>query len=450
MQSGAFQMGQILEHLVDLKKIGTGEHQPNLSVGNLSALLSRNCQKFDACANSADKSFHYEVNPESLIASFDAGLLAKIQANILDFFFNRSLAISKIDFKSDIIAVNEQQVLSVRITDNSGELSPMQLKLLLEPFSGGKSIEPVGFALAITHELVKLCEGNMQIENFGGGLKVEIQIPIHPDFEKRILNTENQLNIPNQPAILFVINHIELRGFLSESFKRGYQVLSCGSAEEAHAVLEKRRPDLIVSDYELNGIDGLQFYNQLIANRITENIPFILVNGEDDPSIRLAALQAGVYNIVDKPFNIEELQAILRNYFASRKNIKGQLTSDSNSIHLLDVEISDQMKELLDRLLAFMEKNYQDSNLNVELLCVELEMSRPQLYRKLQTLTGLSVQEFIKSFRLKKAAAFLRSGDQRISDIAYLVGFSDPQHFSKSFKIQFGKSPTQYAAEHPV
>jgi len=124
------------------------------------------------------------------------------------------------------------------------------------------------------------------------------------------------------------------------------------------------------------------------------------------------------------------------------------LTSDSNSIHLLDVEITNQQKELLDRLLAFMEKNYQDSNLNVEVLCVELEMSRPQLYRKLQTLTGLSVQEFIKSFRLKKAAAFLCSGDQRISDIAYLVGYSDPQHFSKSFKIQFGKSPTQYAAEN--
>jgi AraC-like DNA-binding protein len=77
-------------------------------------------------------------------------------------------------------------------------------------------------------------------------------------------------------------------------------------------------------------------------------------------------------------------------------------------------------------------------------------MSRPQLYRKLQILTGLSVQEFIKSFRLKKAAAFLRSGEQRISDVAYQTGFSDPQHFSKSFKNQFGISPSQYAAENRV
>jgi AraC-like DNA-binding protein/CheY-like chemotaxis protein len=288
----------------------------------------------------------------------------------------------------------------------------------------------------------------MQVENYGGGLKAEIQIPIHPGFEKSILNIDKQSDVPNRPAILLVINHSELRGFLSESFKWEYQVLNCGSAEEAKAVLEKKMPELIVSDYELNGMNGLQFYNQLIANRITNSIPFILLNDEDDPSIKLAALQAGVHSIVIKPFNMEELQAIVRNYFASKKNIKGQLTSDSNSIHLLDVEISNQQKELLDRLLAFMENNYQNSNLNVELLCVELEMSRPQLYRKLQTLTGLSVQEFIKSFRLKKAATFLRSGDQRISDIAYLVGFSDPQHFSKSFKVQFGKSPTQYAAEH--
>jgi AraC-like DNA-binding protein len=172
------------------------------------------------------------------------------------------------------------------------------------------------------------------------------------------------------------------------------------------------------------------------------------LNDDDDQSIKLKALHAGILSFIVKPFNIEEVQAIVRNYFSTRKTLKKELTSDSQSIQLRDVEINYTQKELLDRLLDFMEKNYSDPSLNVELLCTELEMSRPQLYRKLQTLTGLSVQEFIKSFRLKKAAAFLRSGEQRISEVAYRTGFSDPQHFSKSFKSQFGASPSQYVAQH--
>ena len=448
MQSGAFQMKQILDHLVEFKKIGTGEHQPNLSIGDLSDLLNRNCKKYEACAKIGNHGFHSNIRPTSFVARFDAGLIDKIQANTLDFFFNRMLENNEIDFSSVVFDDSGQQMLLVTICDNSGELNPMQLQLLLEPFSGGKSVEAIGFGLAITSELVKLCDGKIKVENHRGGLKIEIQIPIYVDLEKNKLLVEEQLNESDQQLVLLVINHLELRAFFSETFSRVYQVLCCGTAEEANSILQKNVPEFIVCDYELNGMNGLQFYQQLIAKNKTENIPFVLLTIDDAPSIKLAALQAGIHSVLGKPFNMDELQAIVRNYFASKKNIKGQLTSDSNSIHLLDVEITDPQKELLDRLLAYMEKNYLDSNLSVEKLCAELEMSRPQLYRKIQTLTGLSVQEFIKSFRLKKAAAFLRSGDHRISDVAYLVGFSDPQHFSKSFKNQFGKSPSQYISEN--
>jgi AraC-like DNA-binding protein len=203
----------------------------------------------------------------------------------------------------------------------------------------------------------------------------------------------------------------------------------------------------VICDFDLNGIDGLQFFKQFSENPKVENIPFMLLYG-DDESVKLDALHAGVHSCVRKPFNLEELQTMVRNYFITRKNLNRELTSDSQSIRLRNVEINDLQKEILQRLLDFMENHYSDPNLNVELLSSELDMSRPQLYRKLQILTGLSVQEFIKSFRLKKAAAFLRSGEQRISDVAYQTGFSDPQHFSKCFKNQFGISPSQYASEN--
>ena len=448
MQSGAFQMKQLLEQLVDFKKIGTGEHEPNLSVGNVSSLLNRICVNYAACAKKGGQIFLFSVNPEELFARFDAGLLTKIQRNVLDFFFSRSEANSKINFESWVIPHDEKPLLSVSVFDHQGGLTPQQLQLLLEPFSGAHSDSLYGFGLAITKELVNICQGNMRVLNFEGGLKVEIQLPLILTTEKTSKGSINQESARYKPVLLLVVGHAELRAYLSESFNPEYQVIESDFAEKAIKIMEEKMPDLIICDNELNAMDGLRFYMQLIENPKTDGIPFILLSDDTDQTIKLKALHAGVLSFIVKPFNVEELRAVVRNYFSTRKTLKKELTSDSQSIQLRNVEINNLQKELLDRLLAFMEKNYSDPGLTVELLCDELDMSRPQLYRKLQTLTGLSVQEFIKSFRLKKAAAFLRLAEQRISDVAYQTGFSDPQHFSKSFKSQFGVSPSQYVAQH--
>jgi transcriptional regulator GlxA family with amidase domain len=62
-------------------------------------------------------------------------------------------------------------------------------------------------------------------------------------------------------------------------------------------------------------------------------------------------------------------------------------------------------------------------------------------------LTGLSVIDLIRNIRLKKAEMLLRQGKMSISEIAFMVGFSDPKYFSKSFRNQYGKPPSQYIGE---
>ena len=447
MQSSAFQMNLILDQLVDFKKIGTGEYQPNLTNGSVFALLNRICLKYAACAKSGGKLFQYKISTDDTFACFDAALVTKIQGNVLDFFFNRSAENSEILFEATVISENENSFLSINVSDQLGRLTSLQLKLLLEPFSGGESETSSGFGLAITSELVKLCKGQMRLVNSDKGILAELKLPLiinQPKTSEKVL-FENE---SNKPILLLVIGHAEMRTFLVESFAPDYSILEYEFAENALSMIEQKWPDFVICDFELKGINGLRFFSQFNENQKAEGVPFVLLCGDDDQSVKLDALRAGVHRFMQKPFNLDELKTIVHNHFITRKKLQKELTSDSHSIQLRDVEITDPQKELLDRLLNFMEKHYADPNLNVEFLCAELDMSRPQLYRKLQTLTGLSVQEFIKSFRLKKAAVFLRSGNLRISDIAYQTGFSDPQHFSKSFKIQFGISPTQYAVEH--
>lgn len=80
----------------------------------------------------------------------------------------------------------------------------------------------------------------------------------------------------------------------------------------------------------------------------------------------------------------------------------------------------------------------------VQDLADEVGMSQPVLYKKIRAVTDLSVNDFIKSVRLKKAAALLESNQYNISEISYLVGFNDPKYFSREFKKLFGDTPKSY------
>jgi AraC-like DNA-binding protein len=84
-----------------------------------------------------------------------------------------------------------------------------------------------------------------------------------------------------------------------------------------------------------------------------------------------------------------------------------------------------------------------DSDLSVELLASELNLSRSQLYRKIKTLTGQTVNEFLRKIRLQKAKQILETGSSNISEVCYKVGFSSPSYFTKCFKAHFGVLPTE-------
>jgi AraC-like DNA-binding protein len=81
----------------------------------------------------------------------------------------------------------------------------------------------------------------------------------------------------------------------------------------------------------------------------------------------------------------------------------------------------------------------------VDMLARKVAMSQPVLYKKLKAVTNMSVNDFVKSLRLKKAAGLLRQKQYTVYEVAYMVGYNDRKYFSREFKKQFGKTPKEYA-----
>ena len=93
------------------------------------------------------------------------------------------------------------------------------------------------------------------------------------------------------------------------------------------------------------------------------------------------------------------------------------------------------------------QKNMDNPEYGVEELSGDLGMVRMSLYRKLQSITGHTPTDFIRSIRLKRAAQLLQGSQLPIVEIANRVGFSSPSYFSKCFREMFGMLPKQYAEE---
>ncbi len=90
--------------------------------------------------------------------------------------------------------------------------------------------------------------------------------------------------------------------------------------------------------------------------------------------------------------------------------------------------------------------NISDETFNVPRMCQELGLSRTVLYQKVKTATGKTPVLYLRDLRLEAGRKLLMTTNQNISEIAYSVGFKDPNYFTRTFTNEFGVSPKRMRA----
>jgi len=94
--------------------------------------------------------------------------------------------------------------------------------------------------------------------------------------------------------------------------------------------------------------------------------------------------------------------------------------------------------------VKFVHDNIMNTDLSVDDLAWSLFMSRRNAYRKFRALTNQSINDFIKIIRLKMAIKLMDERELTVSEITFNVGFNSHAYFTKCFREQFGKSPSEY------
>jgi AraC-like DNA-binding protein len=155
------------------------------------------------------------------------------------------------------------------------------------------------------------------------------------------------------------------------------------------------------------------------------------------------AFELGADDYISKPFDINILKTKVENLLSLRRSLKEKYTGEM-VIKPTNVTITSPDERFLHKAIHVVEKNISDPDLDIDKFATEIGVSRMQLYRKLAALTDMTVKEFIRDIRLKRAAQMLIQKKMTVSEVAYAVGFRDLSHFRKCFRQQFGMNASEY------
>ena len=119
-------------------------------------------------------------------------------------------------------------------------------------------------------------------------------------------------------------------------------------------------------------------------------------------------------------------------------------SSEKESILENDSVSSDEKAKELAAITNIIEKHIGDFDFNVSMLQYELNVSEKTLYRHIKQLTGLTPIEYIRNIRMNRAALLLKEGNFTVSEVMYMVGFSNSGYFSKCFNAVYKTTPAKY------
>jgi signal transduction histidine kinase/ligand-binding sensor domain-containing protein/DNA-binding response OmpR family regulator len=496
---------QLINQLLDLSRMESGNLRLHAGPGDLNGLLHRVVMSFATLAGQKNIGLHLEAGPELQETSFvsrfyfDADILEKILNNLLSNAMKFTPAGGRITVRACLLPTGRHKaagvngakhegMLEVSVADTGIGIPAGKLPYIYDRFYQvdnrlNREHEGSGVGLAYVKELVKTHHGSIAVKSEPGrGTVFGLRFPLGADhFSANELvvkggggDTENdgsgsqapgtafhakespleapghELTRPgkepapsdgDKPLVLIVEDHPDMMLYIRDSLGTGYHVEGAGQAMLGLKRAGEVMPDLVVSDVMMPGMDGFALCEQLKTNDKTSHIPVILLTALAAEADRINGLENGADDYLVKPFNPRELRARVKNLIEGRKALQARFSGQA-IIWPEEASVNSRSKAFIDKVVGVIGRNIGNEFFSVEALCGETGMSQSQLHRKLKALTGQSPVTLIRSIRLHRAMTLIEQDAGSISEIAYMVGFSDPGYFTRAFKALFGKRPS--------
>ncbi len=192
-------------------------------------------------------------------------------------------------------------------------------------------------------------------------------------------------------------------------------------------------------------MDGKTLSESLKGNFETSHIPIIIITSKNTVEDKVSALQSGIDAILQKPFDEHELMATIDNLLKNRSRLKNRFVQLPSSLLLnKDDETYSSNINFLQQITDIIFREMQNSDFFPEGLANEMFITTTHLNRKIKAIAGMNTMSYVNNVKLNRAKKLLVTTQRPIGDIATECGFNDFSYFSRSFKKEFGMTPSQY------
>ncbi|SEJ86012.1 Histidine kinase-, DNA gyrase B-, and HSP90-like ATPase [Dyadobacter sp. SG02] len=247
-------------------------------------------------------------------------------------------------------------------------------------------------------------------------------------------------------TVLLIEDNDELRAVESELLSVNYHVMEAVNGSDGLKMAFENIPDLILCDVILPEQNGIQICSQLKADVRTSHIPIILLTGQSALPQVIQGLQAGADDYLVHPVDVSILLLKIQNLIKTRTAIR-DYTGRTLSSAADEWLIAGANDEFIDKLRSLVIENISQPNFGVNEMAFQVGMGVSVLYRKVRSLTGLTVNDFMKAIKMQKALQLLESGTYQVSEVALMVGYESVRYFSNEFKKLYGKNPSKFRSQ---
>ncbi len=452
----------LVNQLLDLSKLESGHLPVDLVQDDIVGYLKYLTESFHSYAESKDLRLHLLTGEDALVMDFDPEKIQAIFSNLVGNAIKFTPAGGDVYISLDR---KEENWLELRVKDNGQGISEDQLPHIFDRFyqaddSSTRSGGGTGIGLALTRELIHLLEGTIEVTSREGkGTEFSVCLPIttgavinaapYPT-EGLVVGLPAATALPatgdpteDLPLALLIEDNLDVLQYLSACLRGQYRL---ETATDGHSGIEraiKLVPDIIISDVMMPEKDGFEVVQTLKADERTSHIPIVLLTAKADQESRLTGLDRGADAYLAKPFDKQELEVLLRKLIQLRRRLSARYATLSPA-GSPNGQTEAREDAFLRKVRHIVEENLVDDDFGISGLCHELSISRSQLHRKLNALTGKSTSQVIRTIRMQRAQELLRNDELNISEVGYAVGYGNPSHFTQEFIKEFGQAPSQY------
>lgn len=468
---------RLINQMLDLSKLEAGTMKVEAVQGDIINFLQYLTESFHSMAHEKKIQLTFYTEVSELKMDFDEAKIQQIVYNLLSNALKFTGEGGKVVLHTNRTERKGQSFLQLKVQDTGVGIPEGQLGYIFNRFYQVDSTltrkgEGTGIGLAHTKELVELMGGNISVQSeLGRGSIFTLLLPVRleanttpakaefqttqnatielspelpgADFE----DDENAVPGGEKPLLLIIEDNADMATYIINLLEKDYDIRTALNGQAGIEKAIELVPDIIISDVMMPEKDGYEVCETLKNDERTSHIPIILLTAKAEEADRITGLRKGADAYLMKPFNKVELQvrleklvelrqALQRRYETNRfDNFPKVVKSGAPFEHTLEDIFIQKIQQTIDAKM-------DDAELGILDLCRAVHLSHTQVFRKLKALTGLNPTLFIRKKRLQRAAELLKTTNSNIAEIAYTVGFTDPNYFSRAFHEEFGVPPS--------